>query len=123
MKRMKFFGAAMVLLVMYLFIVVYAMFAVVHMEQALNCIAALVFEVIGVAAFGGCLLWGVSNQNLRFAYFVGCLVASLFYNAALNFLNFLGAFTVGNAMFLLMHFILFFVFCAVSFPMYLMGRK
>lgn len=111
------------MLAFYLGIVLYAFFAILHIQALDNFVGAILFELIG---FGFLVYFAVVNllaNPIKTGFFVPLVMATVVYTVLLNIINFAFATVMPGAFFLLTHLILLFLYCAVSIPMYIMGKR
>ncbi len=123
MKTVASKVVTVVLIAMYALIALYVMFAVAHIDQISNFIPALVFELVGVVALLFSIFAGCSNAQSKFAFAVAGIMVTVLYNVFLNLATIIFVFSMSNVLFWLVHMILFFIYCVVFAPIFVMGSK
>lgn len=107
----------------YVAIILYVFFAVLNINTLENFASALIFEIIGFLVLAYFIFCNMFSNTIKAGYFVPLVMTTVVYTAILNVVNIAFMTTVGNVFFALIHFVVLFVYCLVSIPMYLMGRK
>lgn len=88
-----------------------------------NFIAALFFEFIGIIVIAYFLLSNILSSNIKIGFFAPLIMINIFYILLLNVLN-LGCITMmSSSTFVLLNLLILFIYCLISAPMYIMGRK
>lgn len=109
--------------VFYVAIILYVFFAVLNISTLENFASALIFEIVGFLALAWFILCNVFTKPIKVGYFVPLVMVTIIYTTILDIVNIVCIATIGGEFFLLLHMILLFVYCLVSIPMYLMGRR
>lgn len=110
------------LLCFYIGIIMYVMFRILHVEVLANFETAIAFEVIGFLLLICFVLCGICAGALKVGYYVPLMIATILYTIILDMINFLCVTEMRHIWFVLLHFVLLFVYCLISIPMYIMGR-
>ena len=111
------------LMAFYASIVLYAFFAVLHIEALANYGTSLTFEIIGFVLLVYFILGNIASRRITVGYFVPLIIVTVLYTIILNFINLSLVFSVSNVVFVLINLIVLFIYCLISVPMYFMGRK
>lgn len=111
------------LLCFYMAIVMYVFFAVLHIEALKNFVCAMLFELLGFAFLVGIVISNIVDKSMKTGYFISLLMVTIFYNAILDVINMLFIFMMNNIFFVLVHLVLLFIYCIITVPMFLVGRK
>lgn len=107
----------------YIAIILYVLFAVLNVNTLENCFTVLVFEIIGFIALGYFIFCNMFSYSLKIGYLVPLLIVTVIYTIVLDVVNITFAASLGHVWFVLSNLVLLFVYCLISVPMYLMGRK
>ena len=105
--------------VFYVAIILYVFFAVVNINMTENFITALTFEIIGFLVPAYLLL----VKPVKIGFFVPLMVVTLIYTIALDVVNITCTSIVVPSFFTLIHLIILFIYCLISVPMYVMGKR
>lgn len=109
--------------VFYVAIILYVFFAVLNINTLENFIAALVFEIIGFLVLAYFIFCNVFSKTIKVGYFVPLVMVTMIYTVVLDIVNIVCITSVSSVFFILIHIVVLFVYCLVSIPMYLMGRR
>ena len=109
--------------VFYVAIILYVFFAVLNINTLENFASALIFWIIGFLALAYFIFCNMFSNPIKVGYFVPLVMTTAVYTVILDVVNIACITTVGNVFFTLIHLVLLFVYCLVSIPMYLMGRR
>lgn len=124
MKKREFaLGFCVFMIFFYIAIVMYTLFFSLNIRTLGNFIAALFFEFIGIIIIAYCLLSNILSSNIKIGFFAPLIMITVFYILLLNVLN-LGCITMMSfSRFILLNLLILFMYCLISAPMYIMGRK
>ena len=124
MKKREFaLGFCVFMIFFYIAIVMYTLFFSLNIRTLGNFIAALFFEFIGIIVIAYFLLSNILSSNIKIGFFVPLIMINIFYILLLNVLN-LGCITMMSfSTFILLNLLILFIYCLISAPMYIMGRK
>lgn len=107
----------------YIAIVLYAAYLVIHIDLLANYVTAMVYEAISfVLLVFYAFNLGISKK-INIGYGVPLILCTLVYLIVLDCIVFIGAGTISQVMFSLINLIVLFVYCVISIPMYIMGRR
>ncbi len=98
-------------------------FFIVQIDTFQNFIAGMVFKVIGFSILAVLILGNILTSAIKTGYFVPMLIIAIMYNIILDIFNIFGIMAVSSGFFSFLHFILLFIFCLLSIPMYIMGKR
>lgn len=107
----------------YVVIIMYVFFAVLHIDTLANFISAMIFEIIGFCLLTYFALGNILTKPIKTGYFVPLILTTVVYTIALDVVNLACVVTMSNVFFVLVNLILLFIYCLVSIPMYIMGRR
>ena len=107
----------------YVVIIMYVCFAVLHIDTLENFISAMIFEIIGFCLLTYFVLGNILTKPIKTGYFVPLILTTVVYTIALDVVNLACVVTMSNVFFVLVNLILLFIYCLVSIPMYIMGRR
>lgn len=124
MKKREFaLGFCVFMIFFYIAIVMYTLFFSLNIRTLGNFIAALFFEFIGIIIIAYFLLSNILSSNIKIGFFAPLIMINIFYILLLNVLN-LGCITMmSSSTFVLLNLLILFIYCLISAPMYIMGRK
>lgn len=123
MKKGNVIVLAGCLLAFYMAIIMYVFFAVLHIGIFLNFETALVFEIMGFLFLSYFILSNLLSKRIKTGFFVPLIGVNIVYTIILNIINMVCVITMPHAVFLLLNLVLLFIYCLVSIPMYVMGKK
>ncbi len=109
--------------IFYVAIILYVFFAVLNISTLENFASALIFEIMGFFTLAYFVFYNMFSNPIKVGYFVPLVMTTVVYTVILDFVNIACITTVGNVVFTLIHLVLLVVYCLVSIPMYLMGRR
>ncbi|MDE6026206.1 MAG: hypothetical protein K2G45_12240 [Lachnospiraceae bacterium] len=107
----------------YIAIIMYIFFAVLNINALVNYESALVFEIIGFVLLAYFVLGNIFAKPIKTGYFVPLIMITVIYTIVLNVVNLICVTYMANVFFVLINLIVLFVYCLISIPMYIMGRK
>lgn len=111
------------ILCFYAVIIMYVLFAVLHIDTLANFVAAMIFEVIGILALAYFVLRNIVTKPIKTGYFVPIVMTTVIYTIILDAVNIGLVAKMSNTFFVLINLILLFVYCVVTIPMYIMGNR
>lgn len=111
------------LLIFYIAIIFYVFFAVLNINTLINFVPALIFEMIGFLILAYFVLSNMFSNSIKVGFFIPLLVTTVVYTIVLDVINIACITSVGSVFFTLIHLVVLFVYCLVSIPMYLMGKR
>ena len=111
------------LLAFYIGIIMYVFFAVLHRDTLANFTCAMAFELIGFLLLAGFIMGNILFQRIKTGFFVPLIVITVIYTILLHVVNIAFIAAVPTVFFVLINFCLLFIYCLLSMPMYIMGRK
>ena len=112
-----------VILCFYAVIIMYVFFAILHIDILANFESAMVFEIIGFALLTFFVLSNSLSKSIKNGYLVPLIMITVIYTVILDVVNLVLVTTMPNVFFVLTNFVLLFIYCLISIPMYIMGRK
>lgn len=81
------------------------------------------FEIIGFLALAYFIFCNMFSNPIKVGYFVPLVMTTVIYTIVLDVINIACITSVSSVFFTLIHLVILFVYCLVSIPMYLMGRR
>lgn len=109
--------------IFYIAIILYIFFAILNINTLENFVSALIFEIIGFCALAFFIFYNIFSKPIKVGYIVPLIMVTIIYTVILDVINIACVASLGHAIFVLIHMVLLFVYCLVSIPMYLMGRR
>ena len=106
----------------YIGIILFILFAVVNAYRFINCGVAVTFEAIGFLLLG-LVIYKVIVSPLRVGYAVPLVITTVIYSLILDVICLLFVATMPFSLFISLNLILLFLYCLISIPMIVMGRK
>lgn len=110
-------------LVFYIGIVLYSFFAILHIQTLANFGSAIFFELIGFALLAYFIIVNLSARPIKTGYFVPLVMVTVIYTVLLDVINFVFIMIMPHIFFVLLHLTLLFLYCVISIPMYIMGKR
>lgn len=107
----------------YVAIVMYVFFAILHIDALANFESAMVFEIIGFVLLAYFVLGNILSKSKKTGYFVPLIVVTVIYTIVLDIINLALIILMPHVFFVLTNFALLFIYCLISIPMYIMGRR
>lgn len=107
----------------YIAIIMYVFFAILHIDTLANFGSAMIFEIIGFVLLAYFILGNIFSKPIKTGYFVPLLMVTIIYTVILDIINLALIFSISHVFFVLSNLIILFVYCLISIPMYIMGRK
>ena len=111
------------ILAFYIFLIMYIFFAILHIDELANFGSAMVFEIIGFFLLVYLVLRNIIFKPIKTGFFVPLIMVTVVYTILLNIINLACVTVMPHAYFVLINFVLLFIYCLVSVPMYIMGGK
>lgn len=122
-KRSLALVFSILMIVFYVLILSYSFFVVLNIDTIENYEISIVFEGIGIIALFYFICGNILNKPIKTGYFVPLLIITITYTIILDILNLVLITSLSHVWFVLMNMVLLFIYCLVSIPMYVMGRK
>lgn len=113
---------SMFLLLFYIAIIMYVLFPVQHIYMFANFEVAMAFEIIGFALLA-IFIVGFIFRPMKLGFAAPLVIATVVYTVILDVVNIFFIITMPHVMFVLVNFILLFIYCLISGPIYIMGRR
>ena len=107
----------------YIAIILYIIFAILHIDTLENFEAAMAFEIIGFVFLILVIMGNIVSENMKTGFFVPLLMTTITYTVILDVINIACIITMPHVLFMLVNFIILFIYCLISIPMLIMGRK
>lgn len=123
MKKGYTFALVGCLLAFYIGIIMYAFFEVLHIPEYTNFVSALVFEMIGFLILAYVILGNILSRRIKIGFWIPLIMITVVYSIILDVINMVYINAVKSSLFILLQLVLLFVYCLLSIPVYIMGRK
>nr|WP_297864609.1 hypothetical protein [uncultured Acetatifactor sp.] len=111
------------ILAFYVGIIMFIYFPVLHINEADNFKAAMTFEVIGLLALFLLIIGNIVLPHVKTGYFVPLIMVTAAYTIIRNIITMVFVGFMPSVVFILLNLILLFLYCLLSIPMYMMGKK
>lgn len=111
------------LLAAYIGIIMYVFFVILHIETYKNFESAMAFEIIGFLLLIYLVMGNLLSKRIKAGLFAPLVMVTAIYTIILDIINIVFVITMPHAFFVLLNFILLFIYCLVSIPMLIMGRR
>lgn len=111
------------ILAFYIGILMFIYFPVLHIDEAENFKAAMTFEVIGLLILLLLVIGNIVLPHVKTGYFVPLIMVSAAYTLIRNIMTMAFVDFMPSVVFILLNLILLFLYCILSIPMYMMGKK
>lgn len=112
-----------ILLAFYITIVLFTFFAVLHIEKANNFATAIIFELIGFALLSFFILANILGSTVKVGYLASLIGTTVVYTVLVDVINMGLVRSLSHNVFFLINLIVLFIYCLISFPIYIMGIK
>lgn len=111
------------LIAFYTVIIFFLMLSIFNIDETDNFGTAIIFEIIGILLIAFFILGGILSESISTGYLVPLIMVTVIYALVLDVINIVMARTMSSNFFVLVNLIVMFVYCMISIPMYVMGRK
>lgn len=111
------------ILAFYAGIVMYLLFALLYREDSVNFGSAVVFEIISLVLLVYLVMGNILSKQIKTGYFIPLIMAAVVYTVVLDGVNIAYIANMTQPGFVLMHLILLFIYCLISMPIFVMGRR
>lgn len=111
------------LLTFYAGIVVYVFFLILHIDELKNFEAAMAFEIIGFLILITLVMSNLLTRRIKTGFFAPLITVTVFYTIILHVINMACVLVMPPVFFVLLNLVLLFIYCLISMPMYIMGRR
>ena len=122
-KKALTIGLSALALGFYFLIVLYIFFAILHIDALKNFETALAFELVGFFLLLYFILGNIFFKPIKIGFYIPILITTVLYTVFLDLINMVLIASMPNVYFILIHLILLFIYCIISIPMYIMGRR
>lgn len=123
MRRSYVLISSYILFIVYAVTIMFAFFGVLHLELLENFITAVVFEIISFISLLLCIMSFSRGDYIKFPFFAAKVFSSVIYSILVGILNMVCIFWIRSPAFLLLHMILFLLYCLVFIPLSIAGRN
>lgn len=110
-------------LALYMGIVMYLLFAFLYREGSVNFASAAVFEIISFVPLVYLVISNILSKRIKTGYFVPLVMTAVIYTIVLDVVNIAYTAHMAQPGFILLHLILLFIYCLISMPVFVMGRR
>ena len=107
----------------YIAIIMYVFFAILHIDTLVNFETGLAFEIIGFVLLTYFIIGNIVSKPIKTGFFVPLLMITIIYTVLLDIINIAFITSIPHVFFVLVHFVILFIYCVVSIPIYIMGRR
>lgn len=111
------------LLAFYIAIIMYVFFAILHIETLANFESAMAFEIIGFLLLIYFVMGNLLSKRIKTGFLVPLVTITVIYTVILDVINIVFIITMPHIFFVLLNFVLLFIYCLISMPMYILGRR
>ncbi len=111
------------ILIFYIGIIMYVFFAILHIETLANFESAMAFEIIGFLLLTYFVMGNLLSKSIKTGFFVPLVITTVVYTVILDIINIACITFMPHIFFVLLNFVLLFIYCLISMPMYIMGKK
>lgn len=111
------------ILIFYMSIIMYVLFAILKIDTLANFKSAMVFEIIGFLILTYFIMSNLLSKRIKTGFFVPLIIVTVVYTVILNVVNIACIIAMPHTIFLLVNLVLLFIYCLISMPMYIMGRR
>lgn len=110
-------------LAFYIAIIMYIFFVILHIEALANFESAMAFEIIGFLLLIYLIMGNLLSKRVKAGFFVPLVMVTIIYTVILDVINIVCIISMSPIFFVLSNFVLLFIYCLISMPMYIMGRR
>lgn len=111
------------ILIFYISIIMYVFFAILKIDALANFKSAMVFEIIGFLILTYFIMGNLLSKRIKTGFLVPLIIITVVYTVILNVVNIACIIAMPHTIFLLINLVLLFIYCLISMPMYIMGRR
>lgn len=111
------------LLAFYIGIIMYVFFSILHIEALANFESAMAFEIIGFLLLIYFIIGNLLSKRIKVGFLIPLVMVTVIYTVILDVINIAFIVTMPHVFFVLSNFCLLFVYCLISIPMYIMGKR
>lgn len=122
-KKSLILGFSSVIVALYVVIVLYVFFVFFNINTIANFTVAIIFEIISFLILVGLIYRNVLVKPIKTGYFIPLILITITYLVIVNIVNILIIVKIPMIFFVFVHLVLLTIYCLVSMPMYIMGRK
>lgn len=116
-------GLSAFVICFYIFIVMYVFFEILHTDTLANFETGMIFEIIGFLFLTYFILGSLISKTIKTGFFVPLLMVTVLYTILLDIINIVLITSMPHVFFVLANLILLFIYCMISIPMYIMGKR
>lgn len=110
-------------LAFYMGIIMYVFFAILHIETLANFESAMAYEIIGFLLITYFVMGNLLSKRVKTGFFGPLLMVTVVYTLILNAINIACITILPHIFFVLLNFVLLLMYCLISMPMYIMGKR
>lgn len=110
-------------LILYISIIMYVFFAILQIETLANFESAMAFEIIGFLLLAYLIMGNLLSKRIKTGFFAPLIIGTVVYTVILDAINIAFVTVMPHIFFVLLNFVLLFICCLISMPMYIMGRR
>lgn len=110
-------------LAFYMGIIMYVFFAILHIETLTNFESAMAYEIIGFLLITYFVMGNLLSKRVKTGFFGPLLMVTVVYTLILNAINIACITILPHIFFVLLNFVLLLMYCLISMPMYIMGKR
>lgn len=111
------------ILILYAGTVVHLFLSVLQGDTLTNFASAMVFEFISFLALVCVIIGNILSKRVKTGYFVPLVLVTVVYAVILDVVNAAYITLMSQAGFLFLNLIMLFLYCCMSLPMYVMGKR
>ncbi len=123
MKKEHMAIAAGCLLLFYMGIMMYVLFPVLRIDTLKNCECSILFESIGFLLLTWVILSNILSPRIKTGFLVPIIMVTVIYTVILHGITIVCAAIMPPVFFILLHVLILFLYCLLSMPMYIMGKR
>ena len=123
MKKGYTFALAGCLLAFYIGIIMYVFFEVLHIHKYTNFVSALAFQMIGFLILMYVIVGNIWTRRIKIGFWIPLIIITVAYSVILDVMNIVYIHVAKSSLFILLQLVLLFVYCLLSIPVYMMGRR
>ena len=110
-------------LALYFAVVIFSMFGIIKIDTLANFSTSVVFEAIGAVLLIYFIFSSQLQKPIKVGYLVPLIMITVIYTIELDVINIIYVASISSMFFILINLILLFVYCLLTIPMYIIGRR
>ena len=111
------------ILIFYICIVLYVFFAILKINTLANFESAMMFEIIGFLLLAYFVIDSLLLKSIKTGFLVPLIIVTIAYTIILDVINIALVAAIPQTIFIFLNLVLLFIYCLISMPMHIIGRR